>query len=52
MSERETRGYEPVAAPGALPGRLWLATLIFGAVLWAAVAVAIALTDDTSWCRT
>jgi RsiW-degrading membrane proteinase PrsW (M82 family) len=34
-------------APGALPGRLWLATLVLGALLWAAVAVAIALTDDT-----
>ena len=47
VSGHEAGRDEPVVAPGALPGRLWLATLIFGAVLWAAVAVAIALTDDT-----
>jgi RsiW-degrading membrane proteinase PrsW (M82 family) len=34
-------------APGALPRRLWLVTLVVGVVLWAAVTVAVALTDDT-----
>ena len=43
----DARRDEPVVAPGALPRRLWLVTLVFGALLWAAVAVAIALTDDT-----
>ena len=38
---------EPGVTPGPLPRRLWLATLVLGAVLWAAVAVAIALTDNT-----
>jgi RsiW-degrading membrane proteinase PrsW (M82 family) len=38
---------EPVVAAGPLPRRLWLATLALGALLWAAVAVAIALTDNT-----
>jgi len=35
----EARHDEPV-----VPRRLWLATLVLGALLWAAVAVAIALT--------
>ena len=47
MSEPETHGREAVVAPGTLPRRLWLVTLLLGALLWAAVAVAIALTDDT-----
>lgn len=47
VSGHEAGRDEPVVAPGALPGRLWLATLVLGALLWAAVAVAIALTDDT-----
>ncbi len=34
-------------APAALPRRLWLVTLLVGVLLWAAVAVAIALTDNT-----
>ena len=43
--EPEVHGHE--VAPGALPRRLWLVTLVLGAVLWAAVTVAVALTDDT-----
>jgi fatty acid desaturase len=38
---------ERAVAPGTLPRRLWLVTFLVGAVLWAAVAVAIALTDNT-----
>ena len=34
-------------APETLPRRLWLVTLVLGVVLWAAVTVAIALTDET-----
>jgi protease PrsW len=34
-------------APETLPRHLWLVTLLVGGLLWAAVAVAIALTDDT-----
>jgi protease PrsW len=43
MSEASTR----TSAPGALPRRLWWVALLAGAVLWIAVAVAIALTDNT-----
>ena len=43
MSEESTR----TSAPGALPRRLWWAALLAGALLWIAVAVAIALTDNT-----
>jgi RsiW-degrading membrane proteinase PrsW (M82 family) len=42
---RTSGGHE--VAPGALPRRLWLVTLVVGVVLWAAVTVAVALTDDT-----
>ncbi len=45
MSEHEVR--EHAVAPETLPRRLWLVTLVLGAVLWAAVTVAVALTDDT-----
>jgi protease PrsW len=38
---------ERAVAPATLPRRLWLVTFLVGAVLWAAVAVAIALTDNT-----
>ena len=47
MSQQAVRGYETVVAPSTLPRRLWLVTLVLGALLWAAVAVAIALTDNT-----
>jgi len=47
VSEHEARGHETAATPSTLPRRLWLVTLELGALLWAAVAVAIALTDDT-----
>jgi RsiW-degrading membrane proteinase PrsW (M82 family) len=33
--------------PGTLPRRLWLVALALGTVLWAAVTVAIVLTDNT-----
>src|SRR4051812_50098715 len=38
---------ERAVAPAMLPRRLWLVTFLVGVVLWAAVAVAIALTDNT-----
>jgi protease PrsW len=47
VSEHGGRGSETVAAPGTLPRRLWLVTLVLGTVLWAAVTVAVTLTDDT-----
>jgi RsiW-degrading membrane proteinase PrsW (M82 family) len=47
MSEHDARGDETVVTPSALPRRLWLWTLVLGALLWVAVAVAIALTDNT-----
>jgi RsiW-degrading membrane proteinase PrsW (M82 family) len=43
MIEREPA----VVAPETLPRRLWLIALVSGALLWAAVAVAITLTDNT-----
>ena len=45
VSDDEVRGH--AVAPETLPRRLWLVTLVLGVVLWAAVTVAIALTDDT-----
>ena len=42
---RTPGGHE--VAPETLPRRLWLVTLVVGVVLWAAVTVAVALTDDT-----
>ena len=47
MGEYAGQRYETVVAPSALPRRLWLVALVLGALLWAAVAVAVALTDDT-----
>jgi hypothetical protein len=47
MEESERPIHEAVVAPGALPRRMWLVTLVIGAVLWAVVAVAILLTDNT-----
>jgi protease PrsW len=38
---------ERAVAPSAIPRRLWLVAFLVGAALWAAVAVAIALTDNT-----
>ena len=45
--EHEAPGGETAVASRALPRRLWLVTLMLGALLWGAVAAAIALTDDT-----
>src|SRR5689334_10628777 len=39
--------HEAIVEPGALPRRMWLVTLLVGTVLWAAVAVAILLTENT-----
>jgi protease PrsW len=39
--------HEAIVAHGALPRRMWLVTLLVGAVLWAAVAVAVVLTQNT-----
>jgi hypothetical protein len=47
VSEHAADGAETVVAPSTLPRRMWLVTLVLGALLWAAVAVAIALTDNT-----
>jgi RsiW-degrading membrane proteinase PrsW (M82 family) len=47
MEESERPIHEAVVAPGALPRRMWLVTLVVGAVLWAVVAVAILLTGNT-----
>jgi protease PrsW len=47
VTEQAAPTAERAAAPGTLPRRLWLVVLIAGMVLWAAVAVAIALTDNT-----
>jgi protease PrsW len=41
------QGDGSVVAPGTLPRHLWLVTLVLGTLLWAAVAVAITVTDDT-----
>jgi protease PrsW len=46
MSEDSTHG-SAVVAPTALPRRLWWAALLAGGLLWIAVAVAVALTDNT-----
>lgn len=45
--ESERPVHEAIVAPGALPRRMWLVTLVVGTVLWAAAAVAILLTDNT-----
>jgi RsiW-degrading membrane proteinase PrsW (M82 family) len=47
MNESERPIHEAVVAPGALPRRMWLVTLLVGTGLWAVVAVAILLTDNT-----
>ena len=47
MDESERPVHEAIVAPGALPRRMWLVTLLAGTLLWAAVAVAILLTDNT-----
>jgi protease PrsW len=47
MAEPATVISTRAVAPGSLPRRLWLVVLIVGAVLWIAVAGAIALTDNT-----
>jgi protease PrsW len=47
MSTHDIRGTADVVEPRALPRRLWLWTFIAGALLWGAVAAAIALTDNT-----
>jgi RsiW-degrading membrane proteinase PrsW (M82 family) len=38
---------ETVVEPARLPRRMWLVTLVVGAALWFAVAVAVAATNDT-----
>ena len=47
MSEHDARRNETLVTHGALPRRLWLVTLVLGVLLWAAVAAAIAVTDNT-----
>jgi protease PrsW len=47
MTEQAAPTTPRAGAPGIVPRRLWLIVLIAGMVLWAAVAVAIALTDNT-----
>src|SRR5690349_12938341 len=47
MDESDRPLHEAIVAPGALPRRMWLVTLLVGTALWVAVAVAILLTDTT-----
>jgi RsiW-degrading membrane proteinase PrsW (M82 family) len=47
MDESDRPVHEAIVGPGALPRRMWLVTLLVGMALWAAVAVAILLTENT-----
>lgn len=47
VTEPQADAHEVIVAPDLLPRRLWLATLLVGTLLWAAVAVAIVLTENT-----
>jgi RsiW-degrading membrane proteinase PrsW (M82 family) len=49
LSSRETppHALDAVVEPARLPRRMWLVTLVVGALMWIAVAAAVAATNDT-----